>query len=153
MSKELHVLALNGDEDALKQLREMASQRGENLIIMQRLLQVHFQSHDGKKWRVGPCIWSPWHQAQPGEPPYYIDATEGKAFRTIKKERQITFVEARFLDPEEIPLLLEKSQELRESLDKLRQRLKEAVEKEKYEDAAKIRDEINYRLGPRPVES
>ena len=99
MNKELEVLALNGDEDALKQLRGMAAQRGEKLIIMHRLLQAHFYSDDTIKWHFDTIIWSPWHQVRPNEPHFYIDpglgpGRPGKAFRTVKTERCIEYVDS-----------------------------------------------------------
>ena len=144
--------ALKGDEDAMKQLQEEAEKNGEKVVVMQRLLQSHFHSVDGKKWFLGPCIWSPWHEAQSDEPDYYIDTHDGKAFRTIKKELQLAFVDVKYLDPEEIPRLIEKMKEkaeLQNSLIDLQKRLKEAVEAEEYEKAAEIRDEIILPIKPR----
>jgi len=145
MNKELEILALNGDEDALKQLRGMASQRDETLIIMHRLLQAHFYSHDAVSWHLDTVIWSPWHGARP-EPGYFVDADSGKAFRTIKIEKKIVYIDSKLLDPEEIPHLLEKGREKQASDADLQEMMEEAIKTEEYEKAAKIRDEIKSRL-------
>lgn len=146
MSKELEVLALNGDENVMKALQERAKQNGKKLIIMHRLLQAHYYSTDAVKWHFDTIIWSPWHQIRANEPHFYIDSEDGKAFRTVKTERCIEYVDSKLLDPEEIPRLFEKNREKRASLDDLQKMLEEAIKEEKYEQAANIRDEIKVRL-------
>jgi len=146
MNKELQTRALRGDKEAMLELQKEIAGTGKEIIVMQRCLQSHFRSSDGKSWFLSTVLWTPWHREERDDPGFMVDEEGGVAFRNIKIEKQLITVDSNLLDPEEIPKLLERCRVQRESLQNLHTQLEEAVNSENYEKAAELRDEIKARL-------